>query len=156
MKLAWSLLTNNITISQQEVEKLKQCDLLEEMLRELTGEFPTLSHVFMTERDMYLAHSLRLAARPVPCSRNEEGSEGMETYPAVVVGVVGIGHQAGIERHWEDSLDIDSLMHVPPTSIVNVVSRYVLFAILIAVVAIISYKIFEVGSGLSLQILRAL
>ncbi len=47
--------------------------MLEEMLREMTGEFPQLSHVFVTERDLFLANSLRLAARPIPNPNVESG-----------------------------------------------------------------------------------
>jgi pheromone shutdown protein TraB len=74
------------------VEKCKQKDLLEEMLAEMTGEFPALSYVFVHERDLYLAHSLALAAQPVPTPYGVE--------PAKVVGVVGIGHVPGIVAHW--------------------------------------------------------
>jgi len=52
-------------ISKEDVEKCKQKDLLEEMLREMTGEFPAMSYVFLNERDMYLAHSLRLASKRI-------------------------------------------------------------------------------------------
>ena len=55
--------------SKEDVERCKQKDLLQEMLREMTGEFPALSHVFVTERDQFLANSLRLAALPVPHPR---------------------------------------------------------------------------------------
>lgn len=51
--------------SKEEVEKCKQKDLLEQMLKEMTGEFPALSQVFVQERDMFLANSLRLAAQPI-------------------------------------------------------------------------------------------
>lgn len=30
--------------------------------------------------------------------------------PAVVVGVVGMGHVPGIERNWEKQLDIEEIM----------------------------------------------
>ncbi len=55
---------------KEEVERCKQKDLLEEMLREMTGEFPALSEVFVSERDLFLANSLQLAARPVPHPTN--------------------------------------------------------------------------------------
>lgn len=56
------------------MERCKQRDLLEEMLREMTGEFPALSHVFVSERDMFLANSLRLAASPlINPPPNEDG-----------------------------------------------------------------------------------
>ena len=32
------------------------------MLAEMAGEFPALSRVFVAERDLFLAHSLQLAA----------------------------------------------------------------------------------------------
>ena len=47
------------------MEKCKQKDLLEEMLKEMTGEFPGLSKVFVQERDTFLANSLQLAAQPI-------------------------------------------------------------------------------------------
>lgn len=59
--------------SKEEVERCKQKDLLEEMLHEMTGEFPALSRVFVSERDIFLANSLRLAARPVRDSRSSSG-----------------------------------------------------------------------------------
>ena len=52
--------------SKEDVEKCKQKDLLEEMLKEMTGEFPGLSKVFVKERDTFLAHSLKHAAQPLP------------------------------------------------------------------------------------------
>ena len=54
------------TYSKEEVEKCKQKDLLMEMLEEMTGEFPALSEVFVTERDTFLAASLKACAQPIP------------------------------------------------------------------------------------------
>ena len=51
--------------SAEDVEKCKQKDLLAEMLAEMTGDFPTLYKVFVTERDQFLARALRLSAVPV-------------------------------------------------------------------------------------------
>lgn len=59
--------------SKEEIERCKQKDLLEEMLHEMTGEFPALSQVFVAERDIFLANSLRVAARPVQDSRSSSG-----------------------------------------------------------------------------------
>lgn len=44
------------------MEKCKQKKMLEEMLEEMAGEFPALRRVFVHERDLYLAHSLHVAA----------------------------------------------------------------------------------------------
>ena len=56
------------------MERCKQHDLLEEMMREMAGEFPALSRVFVKERDLYLVHSLRQATQPMPRA-SEAGGE---------------------------------------------------------------------------------
>ena len=40
--------------------------MLAEILKEMTGDYPMLTKVFVSERDLYMAHTLRKAARPVP------------------------------------------------------------------------------------------
>lgn len=103
-KLVWHLLLNRGPISAEEVERCKQKDLLEEMLEEMTGEFPPLSRVFVQERDLCLAHSMQLAAADAAAEArsNSELSE-----PPAVVGVVGIGHVAGIVRYFETVSESD-------------------------------------------------
>ena len=61
-------------VSREDVEKCKQKDLLAEMLAEMTGDFPTLYKVFVSERDQYLARSLRLSAVPIEI-HNSDGGE---------------------------------------------------------------------------------
>lgn len=58
-------LSNEILLnffSPEEVEKCKQQKMLEDMLEEMAEEFPALKQVFVVERDMYLCHSLQVAA----------------------------------------------------------------------------------------------
>ena len=63
MQLIFQTNYSNIRFScREEVEKCKDRDLLENMLAEMAGEFPALSRVFVAERDLFLAHSLQLAA----------------------------------------------------------------------------------------------
>nr|CAD7457043.1 unnamed protein product [Timema tahoe] len=57
--------------SKEEIERCKQRDLLEEMLSEMAGEFPALGTVFVNERDVYLTHSLQLAATPVAITASD-------------------------------------------------------------------------------------
>ena len=59
--------------SKEDVEKCKQRDLLEQLLKEMTGEFPALSQVFVEERDIYLTHSLKMASRPREYPDRPEG-----------------------------------------------------------------------------------
>ncbi|CAK1553761.1 unnamed protein product [Leptosia nina] len=70
IRFIWHLLTSNQSISLEEVERCKQKKMLEDMLEEMAEEFPALKRVFVVERDMYLCHSLQVAAlqtRREPC-----------------------------------------------------------------------------------------
>lgn len=64
IKLAWHLLTNNDKISKEDVEKVKQRDLLEELIGQLAQEYPAIGEVFITERDIFLTHSLQFYSEP--------------------------------------------------------------------------------------------
>lgn len=56
-------------------------------------EFPVFRDVFVSERDLYLCHSLNIAALPQIKANGKPK-------PVNVVGVVGIGHTAGITKNW--------------------------------------------------------
>ena len=68
-----------------------------------SGEFPALSRVFVQERDLFLAHSLRIAVdSPVKFVPEQSTPHHMVTNEApTVVGVVGIGHGSGIVANWD-------------------------------------------------------
>lgn len=132
LRLAWHMITSKDPISKEEVERCKKQDLLEEMLAEMTGEFPALSKVFVKERDIFLAYSLRLAASPVPCMHSPCGEQ-----PTVVVGVVGIGHVPGIVENWDkvSDADIPPIMRIPEPSLPSKVLKFGIRASLISLVA---------------------
>lgn len=56
------LKTYILSCSLEEVERCKQKKMLEDMLEEMAEDFPPLKRVFVVERDMYLCHSLQVAA----------------------------------------------------------------------------------------------
>ena len=57
--------------------------------------------MFVTERDLFLAHSLQVAADSIPVhAMAGRAGEGTDPPPVVVVGVVGIGHVPGILQNW--------------------------------------------------------
>lgn len=132
LRLAWHMITSKDPISKEEVERCKKQDLLEEMLAEMTGEFPALSKVFVKERDIFLAYSLRLAASPMPCMNSPCGEQ-----PIVVVGVVGIGHVPGIVENWDkvSDADIPPIMRIPEPSLPSKVLKFGIRASLISLVA---------------------
>lgn len=68
--------------------------LNKKLIKELSNDYPGLCKVMVDERDQFLAYSLwtaTLASAP--------GSS--------IVGVVGIGHSAGICNKWNNVQDID-------------------------------------------------
>nr|CAD7411899.1 unnamed protein product [Timema cristinae] len=130
LRLTWHLLMCKEPVSKEEIERCKRLDLLEEMLSEMAGEFPALGTVFVNERDVYLTHSLQLAAAPVAIT-----ASGNVT-PARVVGVVGIGHVPGIVQNWgKVSLaDIPPIMRLPRPSVSG---RIIKFTVKISVVGLV-------------------
>ncbi|XP_022120217.2 traB domain-containing protein [Pieris rapae] len=130
-RFIWHLLTYNQSISLEEVEKCKQKKMLEDMLEEMSDEFPALKRVFVVERDMYLCHSLQVAALQI---RRE---------PCRIVGVVGIGHMAGIVEHWGKitSEDIAPLLIIPPPSLSTRILRVSLRAACVGALIYAGYKL---------------
>ncbi|KAH9408071.1 hypothetical protein TYRP_011727 [Tyrophagus putrescentiae] len=102
IKMTYNCLFTSETLNAEELERYKQKDVLEQLIGELSEEFPGLSRVMVEERDQYLAHSLLDA-----CHQAKPGEP--------VVGVVGIGHSAGIKAHWDtvESINVAELVTIP-------------------------------------------
>jgi len=94
LKLAGGLLTGLFAsddVGEEEIEKLKQGDMLEASFGDFASESPELYDTIIAERDRYMATRLR-----------EEAGQG----PHSVLAVVGAGHLAGLARHLaEDNED---------------------------------------------------
>lgn len=110
IKIVSKLIFSNKSITKEEVEQCKQKDLLEELMEQMAGEYPVFRDVFVNERDLYLCHSLTLAAMPTQLLPNGTPK------PVKVVGVVGIGHSAGIAKNWGkvDESQLPGILVVPP------------------------------------------
>lgn len=89
-------MTFDENITKEEVEQCKQKDLLEELMKEMAGEYPAFGEVFVNERDLYLCYSLQMAAMHTGPSPQFAQLQ----KPVNVVGVMGIGHCAGITKIW--------------------------------------------------------
>ena len=87
-------------ISEEQLEELKEQDVLTELMDELGRHLPALKRVLIDERDAYLSEKLKRSA----------GRR--------VVAVVGAGHLAGIRRTLEDPrpVDLEELDEIPPIS----------------------------------------
>lgn len=85
-------------IQPEEIERMKQQDVLETILAEVGQSMPSLRRTLIDERDQYLAEKIRTAP----------GRK--------IVAVVGAGHVPGIRKYWDAPLDLDRLQTMPPKS----------------------------------------
>jgi pheromone shutdown-related protein TraB len=83
-------------ISAEDVEKMKQTDILETLLADVGKAFPVLRNVLIDERDRYLSHKIKTAP----------GKK--------IVAVVGAGHVPGIRKYWDSDADVSALEEIPP------------------------------------------
>ena len=84
------------SIEKADIEKMKEKDVLETLLAEIGDMLPELRTVLIDERDQYLAAKIRAA----PGKR--------------IVAVVGAGHVPGIQRYWNEPVDMEALEVLPP------------------------------------------
>ncbi len=85
-------------LTPEEIERLKQKDILQEMMDELAGYLPAAKEVLIDERDFYLAEKIR----------SSEGSS--------IVAVVGAGHVPGIVNRLQSTAepaDLSALERIP-------------------------------------------
>ncbi len=85
-------------ISAEDVEKMKEQDVLETVLADVGKSLPIVKAILIDERDRYLAHKIRQAP----------GEK--------IVAVVGAGHVPGIIKYWDADTDIAPLERLPPRS----------------------------------------
>lgn len=138
LKFACHALRDLGPIKPEDIEKLKKKDFLEQALGEMMEQFPQLTKVFLAERDIYLARSLQLASG-MAVHINER------VLPPVVVGVVGLGHAAGVAEHYKRAIDfeeVEKLMEVPKPSRYNKIIRNCTKLLL---VAICMYGLYQTG-----------
>ena len=83
-------------ISEEDIEKIKQEDVLETLLADVGKSLPVVKDILIDERDRYLAHKIRTAP----------GNK--------IVAVVGAGHVPGIKKYWNADIDMKTLDHLPP------------------------------------------
>jgi pheromone shutdown-related protein TraB len=84
-------------LSEEELRRIRQKDVLSELMAELGRAMPTLKRVLIDERDGYLVQKIREAS----------GTR--------VVAVVGAGHVAGMRDALREgrSIDLDEVMRIP-------------------------------------------
>lgn len=112
-------------IKAEDVERMKQQDMLEAILDEVGQSMPTLRHALIDERDQYLAAKIRTAP----------GQK--------IIAAVGAGHVPGILRNWNEDIELAPLDEIPPKSPVGGFFKWFIPSI---IVALLIYGFFVGGS----------
>jgi pheromone shutdown-related protein TraB len=101
-------------IKEEDIEKMKQEDVLETLLTEVGKSLPVLKDILINERDQYLAAKIRTAP----------GQK--------IVAVVGAGHVPGIKKNWNADVDIPSLERLPPKKKITGILKWLIPAAIMA------------------------
>jgi pheromone shutdown-related protein TraB len=104
-------------IDEEDVEKMKQEDVLQTLLADVGKSLPVVKDILIDERDQYLTHKIRTAP----------GKK--------IVAVIGAGHVPGIQRYWNEKIDLETLEQIPPkTKTSNIIKWIIPLGILFLVV----------------------
>jgi len=119
-------------ITEEEIEKLKQHDVLELALQTIGEKLPGLKITLIDERDLYMAHTIGHAPGPR------------------IVAVVGAGHVPGILKHMGDEIDLEALNLIPEKGIWG---RFAGWFFSLAIVGLFIAGFFYSGSQASLKMI---
>ena len=95
-------------IDEEDVEKMKQEDVLQTLLSDVGKSLPVLKDILIDERDQYLTHKIRTAP----------GKK--------IVAVIGAGHVPGIQRYWNTEIDLETLEHIPPKTKTSTIIKWMI------------------------------
>jgi pheromone shutdown-related protein TraB len=127
LKLISSLLNavfSKEEISNEEIERLKETNVLQSMLDEMAKELPTVKKVLIDERDQYLASKIYTA----------KGSK--------IVAVVGAGHAPGLVAHMERldrnevSSNVEPITTVPAASKAGKIFSWAIVVALLGIIVL--------------------
>ncbi len=105
-------------ISEEDIEKMKQEDVLQSLLADVGKSLPVLKDILIDERDLYLTHKIRTAP----------GKK--------IVAVVGAGHVPGIKNNWNTDIEFEALKQIPPKGRTSVILKWLIpVAIMILIIA---------------------
>ncbi|MDR2193834.1 MAG: TraB/GumN family protein [Treponema sp.] len=136
------------TVSEEEIEKLKQHSEIDSMMNALAARLLPVKVTLIDERDQYLAAKIWA---------NRASTAGGAASATTVAAVVGAGHLTGIQMHLEriaagkENVDIAYLEKVVPPSIVSKLFTWLIPVILLALIVA---GFFRLGTDVSLFMLK--
>lgn len=110
IKIFGALLSSeDIDLDETDIEHLKKQDVLNSALEEISAELPNVHRILVTERDMYMAQSIK----------NAPGTN--------VLAIIGAAHGPGIVKYlYEDDINLKDLEFIKPQSALSKVMKWVL------------------------------
>jgi pheromone shutdown-related protein TraB len=109
------------TLDEAELARLRQTDTLSAMLEEMATLLPSVKTILVDERDLYMAHFIRLAPGPK------------------IVAVVGAAHLPGILRRLNEDISPETILEIssiPPKSSFSKVIPWLLPALVVVLFVI--------------------
>jgi pheromone shutdown-related protein TraB len=137
MKLLYAMVAGLFTrenIDEEEIERLKTSDALEELMKDFSDALPGVRTALIDERDQYLASKVF----------NAPGKK--------VVAIIGAGHIPGIKRCIGQDIDLEELEVIPPP---KKLSKIISWAIPTVIIGLIVYGFASAGSTLGIDMLEA-
>lgn len=113
---------SNETITEEELEKMKQQDTINAMLQEITENFPRLKKPLIDERDQYLAQKIK------------------EAPGEKIVAILGAAHVPGITKEIHKEQDLKALTKRPPKSKAPKVIGWMIPLVIIALIALTFFQ----------------
>ncbi|MEW6622932.1 MAG: TraB/GumN family protein [Bacillota bacterium] len=120
LKLVFQLILSMVLqddVSEEELEKMKNHDMLTSALDELALSFPQFKSILIDERDKYLAQKIKEAP----------GNK--------IVAVLGAGHVPGIKAELANEHNLQQLSKVLPPSKTAKIIGWIIPALLVAIIA---------------------
>jgi pheromone shutdown-related protein TraB len=94
-------------VSADEVEQMKQKDVLEDLFSNLPRQYQSVKEVILDERDAWLAEHIRRAALNEEGERRDQKKRSGSRKKRRILAVVGAGHLPGITRILKENRQVD-------------------------------------------------
>ncbi len=117
--------SDDVNIDESDIENLKKEDVLNNALKDISEAFPTVHRILVTERDQFMAQSIKEAP-----GQN-------------IAVIIGAAHGPGIEKHLQaDDIDLAQLEVIKPKSTFSKVMKWILpFAFIFLMLSVFGFDL---------------
>ena len=119
LKMVFQLLSSFFIaqeLDEKLIEDMKEQDQLEHLLEMFTNSFPGIKKRLIDERDIYLSQKIK------------------QSQGKTVVAVIGAAHIPGIKKYILEDMPLEPIMDIPPKSIIPSILKWIIPALIIALV----------------------